>query len=303
MGHGEPATGNTSTFATASTPEDVHLWGMNSINDTEWTNPASYPVAQLRALGAKVVRGQLDMVNGDWDGYVGAMTYPLTLKARGNVEAWVKAMRGVGIQPLIVCTFTTLQDTPTMVAAMTTLVSDNPGVWWEWGNELEYQAQGITVATYVAQFRSIVAAIAAADPTAKIGPAPVENITKGDQGWTNEAARSAAGLFSIPFHFLSHHNYGNTAAICEALIAPWIAQCKTWGYSGPHWDTESGWNTSQTTPADQAVECVAFFGSAAVQALPVALAYELLDDDSMDWGWMSSGYVPKPVYTAFATRS
>jgi hypothetical protein len=286
-----------------------HRFGICSINDLMWTKPGSYPIAQMQKIGATVCRSQLAMDAGGWDGYDGTQNYPISSAEQGNISGWTKAMNAAGIQPLIVCTFATLQDTATMATAMATLAKTNPGTWWEWGNELEYQAKGITAPQYVTQFAQIVAAVSAADPTALIGPAPVENITSGQQGWTAMQQRATAGLFKIPFHFLPHHNYGDTPAQIEALIAPWIAYCKGLGNTAPHWETECGWGTGpqQDTEAVQEANCMAYLASAAVQALPVVTPYELFDDDSNLWGWLGGGVSggrafgdPKPVYTAFA---
>jgi hypothetical protein len=289
------------------------VFGLNN-HDLMWNDTHDYPIAQLTAVGAKVFRNDLiaDAGSHGQTGVFGSTECCVT------VDDWSTKLRAAGIQPLIVITFVSLLDTPTMVAGVEAIVKGTPGLWIEWGNELDYQAPSITAAEYVAQFEAIVTAAHAADPTCKIGPQPIANINPGGDGMVNMQAMADAGLFNIDFDFLPFHCYpwpsatGPTvpwdgAFTVESLIPQATASITAMGYkTGIFWITEFGYQSVDTsatpnmTPALQSQYILEEFTSPQFDAIPVLISYELQDGGGQVYGWMDANLVAKPVYTAVA---
>jgi hypothetical protein len=281
------------------------------INDhfLSWAEVDEYPITDLVKLGVKVCRN--DLITGPDSGYPGEFGSALCVK---TVSGWAAALRAAGIQPMIVVTFDSLLPTTEAAQAMRKIAKAVPGLCWEWGNEIHYQAPSVTAAQYVKQFKYIAHAVHDTDPTAKIGPEPVANINPGGDGWQLTEECFAAGLGKINYDFLPFHDYpwptdkgpfypfanGFNAV---SLIPNWKTQCAAWGNHAPLWLTEWGWQSVDgiMTLGSQRNYCKAFWGSAAVHALPVAITYELGDGGGQTYGWMTAGWAkPKPVYTAFA---
>lgn len=320
--HGPSSGGPQFTYAGSVTPPPVNPPPVNpppvnpppagsqivGINDHSlmWGNTTGFPVpgtptTQLAAIKAKVFRNDLACDYGtSKTGEFGSA------QCVSAVNAWATALRSINCQPMIVVTWATPQDTATVAAGMAAICKGTPGLWIEWGNELDYQDPGDVPTTYIPQFKAVVAAVHAADPTAKISPAPVANINSGGDGWNNDNAMFAAGLGSIPYDFLGFHCYpyptGGSPASAEQYIAPFIAAAASWGNKAPCWLTECGWQTSDVSQATQALYCQQWLQSPAVAALPVVIFYELFDDapGSQTYGWMTYQAQPKAVYTAFA---
>jgi len=292
------------------------------INDhfLRWTSQASWPITDLAALGCRVCRNDLsaDAGTGDNTGAIG--TSPCTT----ITTAWVTALRSAGIQPLIVVTWNyanALSGYSSLAANLAALAAANPGVWWEIGNELDYAYSigdtAVAAATYEPWFAAIVSAMHTADPTCKVGPAPVANTNPAGTGWNWISAAFTAGLASVPYDFLSFHVYAGPTArsptsyfytssyTTETLIPNFTAQCTTWGNTKPYWLTECGWqavDTSDTpnmTDALQASYMVAYLQAIESYGLAVVTPYALGDWGGQTYGWYVGTWSPaRPVVAA-----
>lgn len=291
------------------------LFGMNG-HDLMW---ATAPVAQLTALGAKVHRCDLaaEVAYNVGAGY----TYGNCLGTPGCATAvgtWASDLRAAGIQPFVVITFTSIPDPTVFAADLAALVKAVPGLWIEVGNELDGTSMATQVTEYLAMFSAAVKAAVVADPTCKIGPAPVSNINPGGGGWNWLSKLFAGGLASIAYDFLPFHNYPWPSALgptvvwasgysVETMIDPFIAQCTAWGNKAPCWMTEGGYQsvdasaTPNMTPALQASYLTAFLASPQVKALAVALVYELVDGGGETYGLIDGSGTEKPAFAAVAS--
>jgi hypothetical protein len=299
------------TPAPAPPPVPVATGPIFGINEhfLMWTDAADYPIAAMKTLGVKVCRCDL-YGDGTTSDYTGTLASAETI---ATVQGYAADLRAAGIQPMIVVTFKSQPPTAMFASEMATLVAACPGIWWEIGNELD--GAGLNAAAYVPFFAAAVTAMHAADPTCKVAPAPVSNINVEGSGWNWDYTAFAAGLGAVDYDFFFFHNYPWTPNIspttpwaggkdAEQLIPQFTAQATAWGNKAPCGLSEWGWESPgekyPLTAALQSSYCVAFWQSAEVQALAVAIAYELGDGGGQTYGWMTADWVtPKLVYTAF----
>ena len=294
------------------TPPPVETGVIVGINDHDLMWASNPPLAQLKALGAKVHRCDLGAEAqfntaynfGDCLGTPGCA---------GVVGGWASQLRTIDCQPMIVFGFTSLPTPSVFADDLAALVEAVPGLWIEVGNELD--AESFSIPEYITLLAAAVTAAHEADPTCKIGPSPVGNINYDGSGWNWLEKAFAAGLAAIPYDFLPFHNYPWPTALAptvdwagtwnaETLIAPFIAQCATWGNKAPCWLTEFGWQSTDTsatpnmTEALQASYLSEFIQSAEVQSLPVAIIYELGDGGGQVYGLIDAGGTKKPAFAA-----
>lgn len=283
------------------------LLGVND-HDLMWSSAAvqEQVIGYMVALGIKVHRCDL---------------YEADLPDIDTVSTWVSQLKAAGIQPLIPVTFSSLINTGTAITGISELCAAVPGLWLEWGNELD-SPYWINMSAYVSQFSQIVLAVQATDPTAKIGCAPVSNINAGGSGWVWKKDYVAAGGNKIPVNFDPIHDYvwpGNVPPLANwaggyssiSLIPQWQAAfpCKA-----PTWITEAGYPSLTTnsppssagvqypemTPALQSQYIMQFLQNVPSN-IPVVVLYELGDGGGQVFGLMTAGWLaPKPIYTALA---
>ncbi|MGH7035367.1 MAG: hypothetical protein ACREFL_16665, partial [Stellaceae bacterium] len=98
-------------------------------------------VNALKGLGIKVFRNDLIMQAGASSGRGNAnpISYPVQQSTITAIKNWASPLQAAGIQPLIVCSFSTFQNTSNVATALAAIAKAVPGLWFEWGNELDYQ--------------------------------------------------------------------------------------------------------------------------------------------------------------------
>ena len=118
--------------------------GIND-HDLMWSSPAqqAQAIADMVALGVKVHRCDL---------YITDLTDPTkVVQTTQTFIGWVGLLKAAGIQPFPVITWNdpnaaqTLPDGRVAGAALATLAKQVPGVWWEYGNEVEYMTETLNI--------------------------------------------------------------------------------------------------------------------------------------------------------------
>jgi len=309
-----------------------YTFGLNGTNEIQWAPTSSYPstIAALTALGAKVSRQQLWYNNLT---VAAVQPYYLACQAAGIQLLIVVAPIGPGPGGVAGANPQTLSAQPAFANALAAIATACPGIWWEIGNELDYNSPGLA-STYVPFFSACVTALHAADSTCKVGPSPIANINGGGSGMTWQQTLVTNGLAAVPYDFTPIHWYqgpGNLPPRAPWYAGPppgiggttpwesYVTTCKaqfvTWGITQPVWLTETGWQPTSgdtgdgypdTTQALIATYMVEWLTDLNSLGIPVVIPYALYDSGGEQFGWMnvtnyetsSQAYTARPVYTA-----
>jgi beta-xylosidase len=262
-------------------------------------------IGQVSSIGLKMVR--FDHVFDD-DFYhlvnessSGAITYNFT-----DLDKLILPLVKSGITPFISMSYTPgalgpdVNGPPTsdtawaaVVTAVVTHYADLGYTGWDWEvwNEPDFSSEWSgTEAQFEALYAAAAKAVKAADPTAEVGGPAVYDLSN---SWTDNFLSYLQANPSVPFDFLSYHDYYATdfssAATAEADLA-------SYGFSDiPVYVTEYNNSTSMTEGAGSGSDTNSSEGGASYAA---ARLYNAIGSDASKVFWFSpvDGYTPDDTF-------
>lgn len=218
---------------------------------------------------------------------------------------WVAQCRSLNIQPLVVVTFNSGLPSISPAAKLALLAKANPGLIWEYGNEIDWFIPKTPPGAYVQQLLQVTTAIHQADPTAKVYSCPPANINPGGSGWNWQMQCFVAGLASIPIDGSPFHNYtypdNALPSTALSLIPGYIAQMNAWGNHAPYAITECGFKSGgDMTPQLQSQYMLEYL-KGLPSSITICTPYSLTDSGGETFGWTQSNYsLAKPVFSTIS---